>query len=489
MSESSKGVLLIVDDEPLKRVTLQIELSQAGYTALDVSDATSALQQLRSRPVDVVLTDLRMPGADGLELLEQAKAISPRTHVIMMTAYASVDSAVDAMKRGAVDYLAKPFQTKVLLEKLDCLRSSQHWMSRHETSTRVDRVGSLVGQSYAARCLFEQIRSVANHDKPVLIQGESGTGKGSVANAIHELSGRAQQPLVSLVCIGRSPATMDAELFGSHVSSTGLGVWQPGRLEAADASTLFLDQVDALSIESQLKLLRFLERHEIERDGGASRLALDVRLLCATNRNLRPLVDAGQFREDLYYRLSAVKVVVPPLRDRREDIPLIVEQLLRANQADAATGSGHDGRLPRIKVSPHTMEKLMTYHWPSNIRELEHAVERAIASVSASCAGSEGSSVEIASKDILLEYDRRSVWGEDDQEMACSDREEGSLPSVGQGLTETIAGVESSLINAALRRAAGNQAKAAQFLGIPRTTLRDKIAKYGMAIGKREDVE
>ncbi|HSW46221.1 MAG TPA: sigma-54 dependent transcriptional regulator [Phycisphaerae bacterium] len=443
MSESSKGVLLVVDDEPLKRITLQIELSQAGYTVLDAADAVAALKILSARPVDVVITDLRMPQMDGMQFLEQIKARWPHTHVVLMTAYGSVDSAVAAIKRGAFDYLTKPFKTETLVEKIERLRSARGWVTDKERAApAAEQVGSLMGISYAARRLFQQIRAVADGNRPVLVEGEAGTGKSLVAQAVHQFSPRKGRPMRTFACSGCEPAALDGELAACFAQARG--------------GTLFLKDIDALPGAAQAWLLTALEQSSFDRPEADRSGPADARLICATTRDLRAMVEASGFRQDLYYRVSAVTLSVPPLRDRREDIVLLTRHFVqRAGQSRGPAGEAH----PRpTRISPHAVEVLLGYHWPGNVRELEHVIGRA-----ATLAGGE----ELELKDILLpETPARTA------QAAGSE----CVP----GLTETIAGIERSLIDAALRRAAGNQARAAQFLGIPRTTLRDKMAKYGM---------
>lgn len=443
MSESGKGVLLVVDDEPLKRITLQIELSQAGYTVLDGADAASAIKVLSARPVDVVITDLRMPQMDGLQFLEQVKARWPQTHVLLMTAYGSVDSAVAAIKRGAYDYLTKPFKTEVLLEKLERLRSARGWATdKDRTSPALEQVGPLTGVSYAARRLFQQIRAIADSDRPLLIEGESGTGKSLVAQAVHQLSRRNACPLTAFNCASCACEAIDAELSS--------------RIEHAAGGTVYLSEIDAMPASAQGRLLGVLEHQTLDKPGHAQPVPVDTRIICATTRDLRAMVESGDFRQDLYYRLSAVSLPVPPLRDRREDIVLLARHFIERAASTRQPGNG--GARP-VRIGPHAVEVLIGYHWPGNVRELEHVMERA-----ASFATGE----EIELKDILLPQETQCV-----RQAVAPER----LP----GLTETISGIERSLIDSALRRAAGNQARAAQFLGIPRTTLRDKMAKYGMA--------
>lgn len=445
MSEPTKGVVLVVDDEPLKRVTLQIELAEAGYTVAEVPDAATAMQYLRGTPVDVVISDVRMPGMDGMQFLRQLKSVSPRTQVILMTAFATVDLAIGAIKHGAYDFLTKPFKTEVLVEKLDRLRSSSDWHNVQAVASEVVRIGPLVGRSHAARQLFDHIRAVADNERPLLIEGETGAGAEYVAEAIHQLSRRSSKPFVRINCAAFGPQLIEADLFGSN--------GQLGRLETTRGGTLFLDEIDTLSTELQVRLLQVLEGRE--REGADDGEPVDVRILCGTHKDLKKLVEAGRFRQDLYYRVGAVTLLVPPLRDRREDIPLLAEEHLRKQ---AGFGNGGRSKPLPTKISAHAVGVLLDYHWPDNIIELEHTIERATTLASSDA---------IEPGDILLP----KSYG---QSPASS------WPEMDSSLTDTISSVERKLIDAALRRATGNQAKAAQFLGIPRTTLRDKMTKYGM---------
>ncbi len=445
MAESSpKGVLLVVDDEPLKRITLQIELSQAGYTVLDAPDAPAALALLAARPVHAIITDIRMPQMDGIQFLEQVRARWPQTSVILMTAYGSVDAAVQAIKRGAYDYLTKPFRTDALIEKIERLRTVHGWEGNGGPGPEVcEQVGPLFGRSHAARRLFQEIRAVADNERPVLIEGEAGCGKAEVALAIHQLSRRSERPMLTFNCAAFAPMSIDEPLHA--------------RFNAAAGGTLLLTEIDTLPTPTQHKLLLALEHGEPNGPAGPNSAPAGFRLLCATSNDLQPLVKVKRFREDLYYRLSAVSLEVPPLRDRREDIPLFARRFLQ-RYADQASG-----RSVPTRISTHAMDALLAYHWPGNVRELEHVMDRAATSAS-------GEEVEL--KDIVLPQASGSGTGR----MAVPVLGDGAL-----GLTDTIAGIEKTLIDSALRRAAGNQARAAQFLGIPRTTLRDKMAKYGMA--------
>jgi DNA-binding NtrC family response regulator len=459
MSQSKpKASVLVVDDEPLKRVTLQIELTEAGYRVYEAAEAGSALRLLESRPVDVVVTDLRMPQIDGLTFLQEVKQRRPGTYVILMTAYASVDTAVEAMKRGAYDYITKPFHTTELLAKLEKICAYQAGMRfPGEAADRQgpELFGRIVAHSHAMRNLFDQIRTVADSERTILIAGESGTGKELVAEAIHQHSRRREKPLVKFSCAALQPNILESELFGHERGAfTGAIRRKPGRFELAHTGTMFLDEVDDIPPELQVKLLRAIEQQEFERVGGEDMVRVDVRLICATKKNLKEVVEAGRFREDLYYRLNVITLQIPPLRERKDDIPALAEHFLRKHGCPPQRA----GVLPT--VSPHALDVLMAYDWPGNCRELEHVIERALAF----CDGPEITPEQIPR---LHESGRES-------EHAIP------IPEGARRLTETVADVERRLIESALRQAEGNQAKAAQMLGIPRTTLRDKIAKYGL---------
>ncbi len=454
MRNESKGCVLVVDDEPLKRVTLHLDLTEAGYTVFDAAEAQTAMRLVESHPVDVVVTDLKLPGTDGLALLEHVKQRRPGAYVILMTAYATIDTAVTAMKRGAYDYITKPFGTDVLLAKLERIRAYQSDGHSRDGSPR-DSIGRLIGRSHAMRHLSDQIRAIADSDRTILICGESGTGKELAAEAIHQHSRRRDQPLIKLSCAALQPTVLESELFGHEKGAfTGAIRQKAGRFELADGGAMFLDEVDDIPGELQVKLLRAIEQQEFERVGGEEPIRVDVRLICATKRDLCSLVEAGKFREDLYYRLNVICLTIPPLRDRREDIPLLVHHFV-----DKHLSARGPGAQTAPKVVPHALDALLAYHWPGNVRELEHVIERALAF----CDGDE----------IRPEHIPILSQSEPEANGAAS----GQIP---MSLPQTVADVERQMIESALRQAGGNQARAAHILNIPRTTLRDKIAKYGL---------
>lgn len=445
-----KMTVLVVDDEPIKRVTLQIELSEAGYEVIDAADAQIALRVMEGRAVDVVLTDLRMPGMDGIGFLDEIKRRSPGTYVILMTAYGTVDTAVEAIKRGAYDYITKPFRTETLLDKLDRLRSYRVSEQPPESAEK-QGLGRLVGSSHGMRQLFDEALAAAAGEEPVLIFGEAGTGKTSVAEAIHQLSARRGEAFIRSNCEGMTDRTAAAELLGTEAD--GSGEHRAGLFEQAAGGSLLVENVDRLSQTLQARLAQALENsHAGTGPNGASRRP---RLLATTKVAMLERVRRGEFREDLFYRLSARVLTVPSLRDRREDIPVLVRSFVTKHAALVRAGVG-----PITGASAHAMDLLMAYHWPGNVLELEHTIEQALTR----CDGPE----------IRPEHMPSLVSGSNPEEMAVS------VPEVGLGLNQTVSDVERMLIEAALRHSAGNQARAAQILRIPRTTLRDKMTKYGL---------
>jgi DNA-binding NtrC family response regulator len=450
-----RGRILVVDDEPLKRITLQIELSEHGYEVYEAADALTARRIFESKPIDVVVSDVRMPGMNGLDLLSQLKQIRPDVEVILMTAYATVDTAVLAIKRGAYDYITKPFTTAELLTKLDRLFAARKPV---EADSEIETFGRLIARSASMKRLFMQLRSVADSDRTILLCGESGTGKELFAEAIHEHSARAAKPLIRFSCAALQPTVLESELFGHEKGAfTGAHRQKSGRFELAHGGTILLDEVDDIPMELQVKLLRVVESQEFERVGGEEAIRVDVRLICATKCDLMSLVKEGRFREDLYYRLNVISLVIPPLRERPEDLPVLANHFIKKHAALVGDA--------QVSISAHALDELMRHNWPGNVRELEHVLERALAF----CGGS-----EVRPEHILpLSRDTDSTATMPGLELG----EVGKL-----GLTETVADIERRLILMALRQCNDNQARAAQKLGIPRTTLRDKMAKYNIPV-------
>lgn len=367
--------ILIVDDEKNYLIVLEALLSDAGYEVLTADNANMALEMVRSHDLDLVITDMRMPGLDGMEFLAQLHIQQPELPVIMMTAYATVEKAVEAMKRGAFDYITKPFKNEEL--KLTIRKAIEmHRLVRdnrllsQELQQRFS-FGNIVGQSKAMRKVYGLIEKVAQTRATILITGESGTGKELIARAIHFNSPRREKPFISVSCSALPESLLESELFGHERGAfTGAYALRKGRFELADGGTLFLDEVGEMSPALQVKLLRVLQEMDFERVGGTRTIHVDARVVAATNRDLRCDVEQGRFREDLYYRLRVVQIEVPPLRERRDDIPLLVHHFLgKAAEAN---------RVSVKRVSEQALNLLYQYEWTGNVRELENVVERAV---------------------------------------------------------------------------------------------------------------
>jgi two-component system NtrC family response regulator/two-component system response regulator HydG len=372
---SGKGRVVVIDDEVNAAAALETLLKEDGYEVSRAHDARTGLQLLEKEDPDVVLTDLRMPGMDGLELLTRIKQIRPEIMVILMTAYGTVKTAVKAMKLGAEDYLGKPIDVEELevvlekvLEKKSLLAETRGLRERLEHKYRFD---NLVGESPEMLAVFKTIRQVAPSAASVLLLGESGTGKELFAQALHQNSTRRTKPFVKVACAALPETLLESELFGHEKGSfTGAVYARAGRFEAADGGTLFLDEIGDISPTVQVKLLRFLEQREFERVGGNKTFKVDVRIVAATHRDLKKRVEEGSFREDLYYRLNVIEVNIPPLRERPGDVPLLAQHFLA--KYSAANGKEMEG------LSDDVMALLLAHPWPGNVRELENAMERAV---------------------------------------------------------------------------------------------------------------
>jgi len=367
--------ILIVDDERNYLLVLETLLADAGYEVITCDNASEALEVTSSHDLDLVITDMRMPGVDGMEFLVQLRSLQPEIPVIMMTAYATVEKAVEAMKCGAFDYITKPFKNEELIltirKALEMHRLKQENRLLSQELQERFKFGNIVGKSKAMRQVYEIIEKVAQTRASVLITGESGTGKELIARAIHFNSPRSDKPFVSVNCSALPETLLESELFGHERGAfTGAVTRRKGRFELAHNGTLFLDEVGDMSPALQVKLLRVLQEMRFERVGGTATLQVDARLVAASNRDLKREVEIGRFREDLYYRLKVVHINMPPLRERRDDIPLLVHHFLRK----VAKANG----LPVKKVSHEALKYLYQYDWLGNVRELENVIERAV---------------------------------------------------------------------------------------------------------------
>jgi two-component system NtrC family response regulator/two-component system response regulator HydG len=371
---TSKGRVVVIDDEVNAASALQTLLEEDGYEVARAHEGASGLQLLEKTDPDVVLTDLRMPGMDGLELLNRIKEIRPETMVILMTAYGTVKTAVKAMKLGAEDYLGKPIdveELEVILQRaVERKRLLEEARLLRERLDQKYNLENLVGESPGMLAAFKTIRQVASSSSSVLLLGESGTGKELFAQALHQNSPRRAKPFVRVACAALPETLLESELFGHEKGSfTGALYSRAGRFEAADGGTLFLDEIGDISPTVQVKLLRFLEEREFERVGGNRTYKVDVRIVAATHRDLKKKLEEGSFRDDLYYRLNVIEVTIPPLRERGGDVPLLAQHFLV--KYAAANGKS-------LKLSDEALALLLQHRWPGNVRELENAIERAV---------------------------------------------------------------------------------------------------------------
>lgn len=445
----TKKNLLIVDDERHTREGLRRALEEHFEVYL-AADVASALNILEAESIDVVLTDLRMGGAeDGMQLLEKCKSMSRPPLCFMMTAYGSVDTAVEAMRRGAHDYVTKPVNIdKLEMLLLRAVRGRSVEQENRQLREELDKrfgLERLVGHSPRMLEIFEVIKQVADSRATILIEGESGTGKELVAHALHSLSPRKHKPFMAVHCAALSPQLLESELFGHEKGAyTGATERRMGRFELARGGTLFLDEIGEIDPATQVKLLRVLGERTFERVGGGQTLEADVRLVTATNRNLEEMVKAGKFREDLFYRINVVRLELPPLRERREDIPLLTRHFLNELCRE-------NGKKP-LALSPAAEKAFLEYQWPGNVRELRTAVEHGIVL-------SRGEEIQL--KDLPASL--RSI----------------PAGNAGLGLNSLrLDEMEKSVILRALRQTEGNRTEAAKVLGISRRTLHRKIHEY-----------
>ncbi len=452
MSDSIR--ILVVDDETGQRELVSGYLKKQGFEVFSAGGGKAALELFRQAPMELILTDQRMPDLSGLELLKAARAINPETQVIVMTAYGNVETAVEAMKGGAADYLTKPLHLEELRQKIQRI-VEQHRIYAENRALREElksrhRIEGIIGESGQMIEVISLIQRVAASEATVLIRGESGTGKELIAKAIHYASPRATKPLVRVNCAALPENLLESELFGHEKGSfTGAIASRKGRFELADAGTLFLDEIGDLPLHLQAKLLRVLQEREFERVGSSQPIKVNVRILSATHRDLESLMRSGQFREDLYYRLNVVTILLPPLRERRQDLPSLMDHFLTVFASK--NGKTLQG------FSREARDALLRYDYPGNVRELENLIERAV---------------------VLC---RNDVIGRGDLPLTLEDAEAQQEQST--QLAAAVEGLERRMIKDALARAGGIQTRAAELLGITERALRYKLKKYGLQGG------
>jgi DNA-binding NtrC family response regulator len=444
-SAGLKGRILIVDDELVVRDSLQKWFDSEGYDAGAVSSGREALFAVQQKQYDLVLLDIKMPGMDGMELQKKLREVDSDLTVVIMTGYASVETAVEALKMGAYDYITKPVDPDELVHlvsnALGHKRYKRELERLRENLQEIYPDTKLIGNSPAIRRVLELVEMVAATDTTVLIFGESGTGKELVARAIHAASPRRNMPMVVIHCGALTETLLESELFGHERGAfTGAQYRKKGKFEVADGGSVFLDEIGDISLKTQTDLLRVLQEKEIQRVGGSQTVKVDFRCIAATNKNLEDLVKAGTFRPDLYYRLKVFAIDLPPLRERREDIPLLADHFLKK----FATAMNK----PLPTLSPQAVDLLLAHDWPGNVRELENAVERAMVI---------GRGPEIQPADFPFQM-------------------QPTEPAAGRTLDE----IERSHIERVLQETAGNLSRAARILDIDRTTLYNKLRRYGL---------
>lgn len=443
------GRVLVVDNEQRMCQVLRAALEGDGHHVAMAFDGQAALEAFAREPFDVVICDLKMPGMDGLQVLKEFKARAPEVEVILMTAYATAQTAVEAMKQGAYDYLIKPFETDELRLKVGHIiekrQLAEENVALRQQLRHTLEVAYVVGRSEAMEKVYRMVHKVAPTDATVLLRGESGTGKELIARAIHELSPRAEKPFVAVSCGALPENLLESELFGYEKGAfTGADRRKEGLFEVAGEGTLFLDEIGDISLATQVKLLRVLQTHEMVRLGATHPIPVRARIIAATNRDLESALRAGSFREDLYYRINVFPIVLPPLRERREDIPELVNHFLKK----------HGGA--KAAIDPDALAALMRYQWPGNVRELENVVERAVI---------------ITGGGVISRSDLPSHVAYTGEILGTQD-----IPSEGMSLED----MERILIIKALDKARGNKTEAARLLGVTRRRLYSMMERLGV---------
>lgn len=457
MSEKSR--ILILDDEKNYLLVLEALLSDAGYAVIPINDPEMAVSYLEEAEVDVVITDMKMPKMSGLEVLQHVKRNSPSVPVLIMTAFGSIESAVEVMKYGAFDYITKPFANDDLLlsvhNAVELSRAHQQYRILQESLEERYSTHQIIGKSPAMRETLSIVDRVSASRSTVLVTGESGTGKELVARAIHFSSPRKDEPFVAVNCMAFNAGVLESELFGHEKGSfTGAVAMRRGRFEQADRGTLFIDEIGELPSDLQVKLLRVLQERVFERVGGTESVRVDIRIVAATNKDLAKMVEEGSFREDLFYRLNVVQIHIPPLRERREDIPLLASHFIAQIAAE-------NGVAPK-SFTQEAQNYLSGYEWPGNIRQLQNVIERCM--------------VMIPRDVIDVEDLPPEIRDEESQFKSAVD-----LLPVELNLADTLDKIEAALIRRALVRSDFVQAHAAELLGISRSLIQYKLKKYNIS--------
>jgi DNA-binding NtrC family response regulator len=452
-----KGTILVIDDEEIMREILDALLTREGYHVRLAENASQGLELARSIPFDAAIVDMMMPGMDGISALDELKKIDDDLPVLMITAFASVENAIAAMKRGAFDYITKPFKNDEVLVVLRNALAQRRLVAenralRQNLQAHANRFGEIIGRSSRMRQVFELIIQAAPSRTTILINGESGTGKELVARALHQNSTRADRAFITVNSGNLPPDLLESNLFG-HVKGAFTGAVYPkkGLFELADKGTIFFDEIGNIPVETQAKLLRVIQEREFMRLGGVETIKVDVRIIAATNVDLRRMMEDGRFREDLYYRLHVITVQLPPLRERRDDIPLLVQHFLEKYSAE--------NQKTHLELTPEALDLLLEYDWPGNVRELENVIERAVVL-------SSGQRIDI---DLVPDHVRSSKRFQMPQFV---------VPPEGISYRDAESAFQRGLIESALEQAGGVQKRAAELLHIKPTTLNEMIKRH-----------
>jgi two-component system response regulator PilR (NtrC family) len=461
---AEKGTVLVIDDEEVMREILESLLTQEGYRVKVASSASEGLEVAEREPVDLAIVDVMLPDQSGIDVLDELKKSDPELVVVMITAFASVETAIEAMKRGAFDYVTKPFKNDevrvVVANGMKQRRLVDENRTLKEALHDRQRFDVLVGKSGRMQEVYSLIQQVAPSKSTILITGESGTGKELVAKAIHNYSTRKQKPFVTVNSGSLPPDLLESNLFG-HVKGAFTGAVSPkkGLFEIADGGSIFLDEIGTVPLETQAKLLRVIQEKEFMRLGGVDVIRVDVRIIAATNSDLKALVDRGAFREDLYYRLNVINLFLPPLRQRKEDIPLLAQHFLKKY--------GEENGRAGLDLSPEAVQSLLEYDWPGNVRELENVIERAVVLADG----------PVVNRRLIPDHVRSELSFRLPQVV---------VPEEGISFREVITGFEKRLIESSLKTSGGVQKKAAQLLGLKPTTLNEMIKRYNISLERKE---
>jgi two-component system response regulator PilR (NtrC family) len=461
---SEKGTVLVIDDEEVMREILESLLTQDGYRVKLATSGQEGLEIAGREPVDLAIVDVMLPDRSGIDVLDELKKSAPELVVVMITAFASVETAIEAMKRGALDYVTKPFKNDevrvVVANGMKQRRLVDENRTLKEALHDRQRFDVLVGKSSRMQEVYSLIQQVAASKSTILITGESGTGKELVARAIHNYSTRKQKQFVPVNSGSLPPDLLESNLFG-HVKGAFTGAVSPkkGLFEIADEGSIFLDEIATVPLETQAKLLRVIQEKEFMRLGGVDVIRVDARIIAATNTDLKALVDEGAFREDLYYRLNVINVFLPPLRQRKDDIPLLAQHFLKKY--------GDENGRPGLQIATDAVQSLLDYDWPGNVRELENVIERAVVLADG----------PVINRRLIPEHVRSGPSFRLPQVV---------VPEEGISFREVITGFEKRLIESSLKTSGGVQKKAAQLLGLKPTTLNEMIKRYNITLERKE---